>query len=366
MSHNGVLIVDWKNVISHQNVLKRHINYGNALRVLNPSLRLLIISRGQNLGTSSGSISHFSENRILHFLLLLRRVILHNNIKLLVSGDPWDSAIVTFISKCLLNPSIKIEVQIHADIANPKWIFARPRNVLKFLVCFITLRLANQIRFVSQEQRQNALRRFKLGSKNTYVAPVVLTGGIKYERKLKKRNCLGIVGRLEKDRGTDGFLKLCRFYGQVLPTMNFLIVGDGSERLKLEELARRSDRGCRAEFLGDMNIENIESAWSQIGLLISLAPTESFGRSIREALVRGIPVACLRTSGAKDLQVYVPSPYLNLYEDIDDLMEHCPVEELVSVCVPTAVSEVIEKNMSNAVRQLCQEWQQAIFPLVEN
>jgi glycosyltransferase involved in cell wall biosynthesis len=43
------------------------------------------------------------------------------------------------------------------------------------------------------------------------------------------------------------------------------------------------------------------SFWARIDLILSLAPSESYGRAMREALLFGVPVLAIESSGVKEL-----------------------------------------------------------------
>ena len=45
----------------------------------------------------------------------------------------------------------------------------------------------------------------------------------------------------------------------------------------------------------------MRKAWKKIGVLVSIAPVESYGRVIRESLIAGVPVWATASAGVKDL-----------------------------------------------------------------
>ena len=57
----------------------------------------------------------------------------------------------------------------------------------------------------------------------------------------------------------------------------------------------------RIEFRPFLEPRGMASFWTQIDLILSLAPSESYGRAMREALLFGIPVLAVESSGVKDL-----------------------------------------------------------------
>jgi hypothetical protein len=53
--------------------------------------------------------------------------------------------------------------------------------------------------------------------------------------------------------------------------------------------------------LGHLSETELKEVWKEIGVLVSTAPAESYGRAMREALVAGIPVWAMKSSGVEDL-----------------------------------------------------------------
>ncbi len=45
----------------------------------------------------------------------------------------------------------------------------------------------------------------------------------------------------------------------------------------------------------------MKKVWKEIGVLVSTAPAESYGRAMREVLVAGVPVWAMKSSGVDEL-----------------------------------------------------------------
>ena len=72
----------------------------------------------------------------------------------------------------------------------------------------------------------------------------------------------------------------------------------------------------------------MEAAWNKIGILVSTAPSESYGRALREALIHGVPVWSTRTRGVSDLILESPSSNIRIIDfncsdtDLKEDLEH--------------------------------------------
>ena len=53
--------------------------------------------------------------------------------------------------------------------------------------------------------------------------------------------------------------------------------------------------------MGHLSEKELKKVWREIGILVSTAPAESYGRVMREALVAGVPVWATKSSGVEDL-----------------------------------------------------------------
>jgi glycosyltransferase involved in cell wall biosynthesis len=168
---------------------------------------------------------------------------------------------------------------------------------------------------------------------------------------------IGFVGRLQSDRGVDKFLELVAKLRQKNLLFSVIVAGDGPEsksfEIELEKILPREN----VKFLGNLKPTEMVEAWSQIGILVSTAPTESFGRAIREAIAWGIPVWAIPSSGVSDLQIEVSQLYVkNLDIDLpaERQVEIC--RELLSAEIPLEVRKRIIEADRYALDSLIESW----------
>ena len=103
---------------------------------------------------------------------------------------------------------------------------------------------------------------------------------------------IGGVGRLVARKGFDVLIRA--FDAAGLPDARLLIVGDGSERRRLERMA--GDRVVFAGFRRD-----VKDIYQAIDLFVCPSSYEPFGRVIAEALDGGAPVVATDCEGPRDL-----------------------------------------------------------------
>jgi glycosyltransferase involved in cell wall biosynthesis len=110
-----------------------------------------------------------------------------------------------------------------------------------------------------------------------------------------------LIGRIHKDRGIWEFIRLIRVLNSSSKDLKVVVIGDGPSKdkflLKLASVIPKN----RIIFLGQLPESELRKVWKRIGVLVSMAPVESYGRVIRESLIAGIPVWTTPSAGVKDL-----------------------------------------------------------------
>lgn len=107
------------------------------------------------------------------------------------------------------------------------------------------------------------------------------------------------IGRLIEIKGQDVLIKATAELSGEFPSLRLLLVGDGKEQKRLEQLARDCGMRERTVFAG----------WRQDALDLAAASSvlavpsreEAFGRSVIEGMLAGIPVVAARTGGIPEI-----------------------------------------------------------------
>jgi glycosyltransferase involved in cell wall biosynthesis len=79
------------------------------------------------------------------------------------------------------------------------------------------------------------------------------------------------------------------------------LIGSGKSEIDFLSSVRKIVGPNKVKFVGQVSEKQLSRYWREIGVLVSLAPVESYGLVMREALVSGVPVWALESSGSKDL-----------------------------------------------------------------
>ena len=227
----------------------------------------------------------------------------HNlNIKLLLAGDSWESYWSVYFLNKFLNKKIPIQIQIHGDIADPRWRKINLRNRIRFSLAKFSLTKAINVRAVTKYQAKNLVKAFGIKRERMVVIPVPINVlSIKLPLKSDRPKAIGLVGRIHQDRGIWEFITLIRILNSSSKDFKVVVIGDGPSKveflLKLGSVIPKS----RIIYLGHLPESEVCKAWKKIGVLVSMAPVESYGRVTRESLIAGVPVWATVSSGVKDL-----------------------------------------------------------------
>jgi glycosyltransferase involved in cell wall biosynthesis len=314
MSNPSVLILDPRGnvAVGGKDVIARHEIYAKELlrQGKNSRLDLKVFSAG----VSAKNLSKDKNKRVINiskptfnsymFAKKVHKFIKSNNldVKLLVAGDPWESYWSAYFLNKFLNKKILIQIQTHGDIADPRWRRINFRNKIRYSLAKLSLPKASSVRAVTKYQAENLVKAFGIKREKIVVIPVPINLlGKATALKSVRPKTIGLIGRIHKDRGIREFLQLIRVLNSSLKDFKVVVIGDGPSKdkflFKLESVIPKN----RIIYLGQLPESELRRAWKRIGVLVSMASVESYGRVIRESLIAGVPVWATASAGVKDL-----------------------------------------------------------------
>jgi len=227
--------------------------------------------------------------------------------QIITCSDPWASYLYARMSSIFRVKSngtrrIPVQLQVHADFLAPKWSGTGLIPLAKSVLSRFAIKRADQIRCVSKSIAVDIVNRFNVTPSKVISIPVPLNiGAMKFPAGIELPLSIGFVGRIHFERGLEVFTEIATALTTIEPNLRVIIAGDGPERESFLKKLQTNIPISNIEFLGQLNLIEMEAAWDKIGILISTAPTESYGRSTREALMHGIPVWCVPSRGISEL-----------------------------------------------------------------
>jgi len=314
MSNPSVLILDPRGNIAAggKDVVARHETYAKELFTQGKSSRLdlKVFSAGVSIQSSGKgknvrviTISKPTFNSYMFAKKVNKYIKTNNlNVRLLVAGDPWESYWSAYFLNKFLNKKIPIQIQVHGDIADPRWRRINYRNRIRCSFAKLSLPKASSVRAVTKYQAENLVNSFGIKREKIVVVPVPITVASKSASlKSERAKTIGFIGRIHKDRGIWAFIKLVRILNSGAKDFKVFVIGDGPSKDKfLFELGSVIPKN-RIIYLGQIPESELLKAWKKIGVLVSMAPVESYGRVMRESLIAGVPVWATPSAGVKDL-----------------------------------------------------------------
>lgn len=99
-----------------------------------------------------------------------------------------------------------------------------------------------------------------------------------------------------------------------------LLVGDGPERHKLEQLCKELNLWKRVIFLG--KVRNTRQVLEMSDLFFLPSQTESFGLAALEAMALGVPVISSNTGGIPEVNIHGETGFLSDVGDIEDMAKN--------------------------------------------
>ena len=291
-------------------VAHRQNNYGSQIKSQNSNLDFLILSSKEDpkntFDYNSVKILNISKptyNFYKFSQTTYKYIKKHNiNVELLVAGDPWESYWSAYLLSKLLKKNIPIQIQIHGDIADPRWRRINLRNRIRYSLAKLSLPKASSVRAVTKYQAENLVNVFGIKKERIVVVPVPINVSSKtVASKTIRPKTLGLIGRIHQDRGIWEFIKLVRILNLSSKDFNVMVIGDGPSKDKFLNKLEAIIPKNRIIYLGQLPESELRKAWKKIGVLVSMAPVESYGRVIRESIIAGVPVWATASAGVKDL-----------------------------------------------------------------
>jgi glycosyltransferase involved in cell wall biosynthesis len=308
---NLIVILDLQNVISEggKDVILRHQTYADelykttagrtTLRILTfrelsqfpPDERELFLKLQPSVSFPGGKI------------LALRKFIRDNrNISLIISGDVFKSGLQVCLSQFTLRQKIPIQYQIHADIGAKGWATFNTNHRLKYFVARLVLKNAKYVRAVSKRQAANIQKMVNNKTKIDIIpVPLNLPEIARTNSKFHDPFTIGILGRMQNDRGIFVLGKFAREVSSRGLGVKFVCAGIESQDPTFQQIEDQIVSTAPIETLGNLPTGRLHEFWNEVDCLVSFAPFESYGRSMREAVSAGVKVISIPNSGALDL-----------------------------------------------------------------
>jgi glycosyltransferase involved in cell wall biosynthesis len=354
-------------ILTNDSVLSRHVEYGRELnRITQGEMKLGVIKPTLRVSTDQLyegiEVKHFPIIKLLSPKHFLRSSIFSSEKEpsLLIAGDPWFAGILALLISRKLQTKNKVQIQLHGDFGNPVWIYASLRNRIKYALAKVTAKHASQVRCVSNIQAQFISKSFKLDFKKLTISPVPMMLWNKtptLRNSISRVPVIGLVGRLQFDRGLNLFIDLIGRLQKEHKEFEVQIIGSGREQAWLQKQFDDKFPQIKVEFVGEVSQNDMPAYWERLDLLISCAPTESYGRAVRESIFAGVPVLATASSGVLSMNEAIQNGYIRLYDRNTQSWELAEVfEQLLEIELPMEFRENLAREDQAGLRKIIDQW----------
>jgi glycosyltransferase involved in cell wall biosynthesis len=108
----------------------------------------------------------------------------------------------------------------------------------------------------------------------------------------------GLASRITADKGLSGFVKLASDILALQPDARFVVAGEGNGLPAFENELKAAGISEHVRLLG--HVEDMSVFWSTIDVYLFIAPKDTFGLTILEAMMHYVPVAAYQTGSGSD------------------------------------------------------------------
>ncbi|MDE1919378.1 MAG: glycosyltransferase [Patescibacteria group bacterium] len=238
-------------------------------------------------------------------------LILKHGIEVVSAQDPFEHGLAAL--RAVRGTTAKLHVQVHTDFLSPWFVrsgnWRSPRVRMPLLnrwrrkMAGRVLPAADGIRAVSARIKDSLVLRYgarpsemKPGSHGTgipepSVIPVAVSPEVP-ERALLPAHpftfALIAVGRLEPEKRIEDILAALRLVVPHYPMVGLFIIGEGSERSRLERMTRALGLEKRVIFLGER--ADARALMGSAQAFIQASAYEGYGRTLIEAALAKVPI----------------------------------------------------------------------------
>ncbi len=345
-----------------ENLLSRWNKYGEAVNRYSGD-------DGVWLFTSSSQRDQIHEQKYLKFfdsveankqnlgrVLALKREIRKSSSNFtLVCGDTQKSLLIGMYLRLMLGSKVRIQTQFHGDIYSFRFNHGL-KGTLRAFFSRLGIITSYSIRIVSKFQMDEIVA-FAPKSKNKFVlAPIPIDNSRIAIPNESKNTDLAFIGRLHQERGISELIYIIELVKKAMPETRVAIAGDGPLRKQIQkELSRWIEQGD-VKLLGYLNPEQILNVYADTKILISTAPREGYGLTLREAALSQVLVVAQYSKGAREAQDSYPLQ-IKTFSTLDEAL--ALIENSLNQKFDAAMPSQIDAQMqidSQGVTRLVHSW----------
>jgi glycosyltransferase involved in cell wall biosynthesis len=223
----------------------------------------------------------------------------------LVCGDNQQSFLIALALKIKMKSLIRIQIQFHGDTYSFK-LNKGARGFIRVCLSRLGIAFADSIRIVSQFQAEEIGQISRTAGERFVLAPIPIDFSKVATRSNHVRYELAFVGRLHSERGISDLIKIIESLKNIRPNTTVVIVGEGSLKNELKQKFENWIQGSTITMLGFLSPDEIRDIYASTKILVSTAPTEGYGLTLREAALSNVHVIARESKGSLGARAAFP------------------------------------------------------------
>lgn len=264
----------------------------------------IITSASNDFSVSDGPlhITGVRVARIRRVSVLASRahsLIVEAGIEVVSAQDPFEHGLAAL--RAVKGTQAKLHIQLHTDYLS-RWFtrsgnFRAPRvpmpllNAMRRRIADTVLPQASGIRVVSSRLRISLIERYGKRIPDPTVIPVQVSTTVPASVRLPSHPftfALITVGRLEPEKRIEDIIAALALIRDAYPAVGLFVVGEGSERGRLERMAKEKGLEQRIIFTGARS--DAVALMQGAQAYIQASAFEGYGRTLIEAALARIPI----------------------------------------------------------------------------
>lgn len=259
----------------------------------------------------------------------LRKIIRSEKIvTTLVCGDNQLSLLLALALKIWLKSLVRIQIQFHGDTYSFEF-NKGARGFLRVCLSRLGIIFADSIRIVSQFQADEIRLISKTAGERFVLAPIPIDFSKVATKSSDLRFEVTFVGRLHSERGISDLIKIIKTLKHKRPSTTVVIVGEGSLRHHIKDEFENWIRDSTITMLGFLSPDEIREVYASSKVLVSTAPTEGYGLTLREAALSNVHVVARESKGSLGARASFPSrieTFTNIDEAVRLIQTHLDIQ----------------------------------------
>lgn len=211
---------------------------------------------------------------------------------ILISADLYFAYMATLIISLFTRPRKGIQVSFHGTFQNISdgtlKAFLR-KHYLGFVIS-----RANSLRIVSRDLAIELGKSYSLEGKEIVISPIPVATSASKPITARK-NIIAFSGRIHFERGLEQWVSIIKGLSDIRDDFSCLVIGDGESFKTFQSNLSTALPAARVHFLGKLKRSDVLDNLEDVKILLSTAPSEGYGISIREGVAAGAFVCAKRT-----------------------------------------------------------------------